>query len=170
MVFSHNADLPVVDVNIERVLSRWWKVDAHILIRQIYELDAAILPQGRSYDWHQALMDLGSTVCTKRSPDCKSCPMQGVCRSAYKVKEKTSAKPNEKQYWGQPRRVWRGRVLKLVTDSESISRRALPPFIAKKFAIKDKTFSAFIISILDILESEGFIVRSKKGEYFLAKE
>ena len=78
LAFTHNADVPVVDVNIERILSRWWKPMKHsnekLPMRDIYKLDAAILPKGKSSAWHEALMDLGSTICTKKNPKCRSVP------------------------------------------------------------------------------------------------
>src|SRR5437763_1930742 len=37
------------------------------------------LPDGQAYDWHQALMDLGASVCLSRSPRCDLCPAIGAC-------------------------------------------------------------------------------------------
>ena len=39
----------------------------------------AVLPEGRAYAWNQALMDLGATVCTARSPDHDGCPLALQC-------------------------------------------------------------------------------------------
>jgi A/G-specific adenine glycosylase len=34
------------------------------------------------FDFNQALMDLGATVCTARNPRCPGCPLARMCRSA----------------------------------------------------------------------------------------
>ena len=38
------------------------------------------MPAGRAADWNQALMELGATVCTARTPACDACPAAS-CRS-----------------------------------------------------------------------------------------
>ncbi|HEY3875667.1 MAG TPA: A/G-specific adenine glycosylase [Candidatus Kapabacteria bacterium] len=167
LAFAHNADVPVVDVNIERVLSRWWKGNEKIPIRNLYELDAAILPKGRSSEWHQAVMDLGSTICTKRNPKCEVCPENKVCRTAFKVKENASTKSKEKEYWSQARRVWRGRILKIVTNAEPISRKKIILVLQNQYSISDTAFLGFVASVIGVLEQEGFMLK-KKGVYLLA--
>ena len=44
-------------------------------------LAAEVLPEGQAYDWHQALMDLGATVCLSRNPRCDRCPVMDLCAS-----------------------------------------------------------------------------------------
>src|SRR5947199_4735716 len=70
-----------VDGNIERVVSRLFAVEeplpqAKPLIRQ---LAATLLGAGRAGDSAQALMDLGSTICTPKKPACALCPLNGDC-------------------------------------------------------------------------------------------
>jgi A/G-specific adenine glycosylase len=81
-------DEPVaaVDGNVERVLARLYAVEtpfpaARSLIR---ERAQALVPQKCAGDFAQALMDLGSTVCTPR-PKCDACPWQESCQ-AYDLK------------------------------------------------------------------------------------
>ena len=54
---------------------------------------AKMLPQGRSGDFAEALMDLGATVCKPKNPNCAACPWEGDCHAhaqghatAYPVK------------------------------------------------------------------------------------
>jgi len=49
------------------------------LSRRLWLLARELLPSGRAGDFNQALMELGATVCTPRSPRCASCPLQGQC-------------------------------------------------------------------------------------------
>lgn len=74
----------VIDGNIERVISR---VDAitHELPKgrvQIREAASRHSPRYRPGDYAQALMDLGSTICTPRSPKCSQCPLISICKAA----------------------------------------------------------------------------------------
>ncbi len=176
LAFAYNADIPVVDVNIERVLSRWWKPMTHsaekLPVRDIYELDAAIFPKGNSSDWHEALMDLGATICFKKQPHCRVCPLKDDCETAGKLALAIPVKrvSNEKKYFGQPRRIWRGRILKLISVNGSITKRELLSDLRKKYRAAELSFAPFVTSILSILKDEGFIANSKKGVFTLANE
>jgi A/G-specific adenine glycosylase len=41
-----------------------------------------VLPMRNVFDFNQALMDFGATLCTARKPQCPACPMRGGC-AAY---------------------------------------------------------------------------------------
>lgn len=71
----------VVDGNVERVMARLF--DVHIplptaKVPLIY-LAEGLTPRKRSGDYAQAVMDLGATVCTPKSPSCDLCPWRGCC-------------------------------------------------------------------------------------------
>jgi A/G-specific adenine glycosylase len=76
---------PLVDGNVARVLSRVRGIDdparqgadhdAH------WSLAAAILEHGSPRILAQALMELGATICTPRSPRCLLCPLRDPCRA-----------------------------------------------------------------------------------------
>ena len=44
-----------------------------------------IVDTQRPGDFNQALMELGATVCTPKSPDCTKCPLKSTCRAYTKV-------------------------------------------------------------------------------------
>jgi len=75
----------IVDGNVKRVLARRLGIredvaDKHVEARIWAE--AARLARGRRPgDLNQALMELGATVCTPRSPDCPACPLQRGCEA-----------------------------------------------------------------------------------------
>ena len=87
---SFGRPLPVLDGNVARVLSRWTgrplvvkrPADAKVLWAMAEALMPAA-PRGRSGiapgDWNQALMELGATICTPRSPACERCPVRRHC-------------------------------------------------------------------------------------------
>lgn len=71
----------VVDGNVERVVSRLHAVETPIPAArpEIRRLTGALVPHDRPGDFAQALMDLGATVCTPRSPACAICPLSAGC-------------------------------------------------------------------------------------------
>ncbi|HZP40636.1 MAG TPA: A/G-specific adenine glycosylase [Candidatus Binatia bacterium] len=81
---AFNADVPAVDTNAARVLARVFglrgkpKTARHE--HRVWTIAAALVPRNRSADWNQALMDLGATYCTARSPRCKACPVRSGCK------------------------------------------------------------------------------------------
>ena len=71
----------VVDANVERVVSRLFAVTQPLPAarEQLYALADSITPQRGAGDFAQAMMDLGSGVCTPRAPDCGRCPLAAPC-------------------------------------------------------------------------------------------
>ena len=95
-------DLPhaVLDGNVERVMARLYDIHTplpaakpHLMARA-----AALTPADRPGDYAQAVMDLGATICTPRSPACGICPWRTPCRAraegtAAELPKKTPKKP-----------------------------------------------------------------------------
>lgn len=81
--FGRNA--PVVDGNVRRVLCRVYAIHGDPLRPQIqnrlWELARANLPRSQPGRWNEALMELGATICTPRSPRCIQCPLATACRA-----------------------------------------------------------------------------------------
>ena len=86
LAFGENA--AALDGNIRRVLARLYNVDEPARSPQgearLWELAEMHLPDGQAGDYNQALMDLGSTVCTPRAPKCIDCPLTELCQ-AYQL-------------------------------------------------------------------------------------
>ena len=81
---AFNMALPILDGNVKRLLAR---LTSHPRPPARDELlfwswSEALLDTVRPRDTNQALMDLGSTLCTPRQPGCNRCPWQARC-SAY---------------------------------------------------------------------------------------
>lgn len=71
----------VVDGNVERVISRLRLVIDPLPASkpELTRLAAELTPQLRAGDYAQAIMDLGATICTPRSPACGICPWRDPC-------------------------------------------------------------------------------------------
>ena len=73
----------VVDANVERVVARLFAIDTPMpAARKPIRVAAdAITPARRAGDFAQAMMDLGSSVCTAREPRCLLCPLAKTCKA-----------------------------------------------------------------------------------------
>ena len=71
----------VVDGNVERVVAQLFAVEAPMPKAKpaLTALAATLTPSRRPGDYAQAMMDLGATVCTPRSPACGICPLIHAC-------------------------------------------------------------------------------------------
>ncbi len=84
--FAFGAQVATVDTNIRRTLWRIFRgieplswPTGEAAARESLALAEWALPPERAYDWQQALMDLGATVCVARRPACERCPLTEVC-------------------------------------------------------------------------------------------
>ncbi len=71
----------VVDGNVERVMARLHGIRAPLPAakRELTAAAAALTPAQRPGDYAQAVMDLGATICTPKSPACGLCPWRAPC-------------------------------------------------------------------------------------------
>lgn len=86
--FAFGKRAAILDTNVARVLYRVFvgrgDAKAHAMKRRLWEISWAVLPHRHVFDFNQALMDLGATVCSARRPLCAACPLRRRCRS-YRV-------------------------------------------------------------------------------------
>ena len=86
--FASDAHVAPVDTNVRRVLGRVFADEIGLdppAGPPFQRFADAVLPDGRAYDWNQALMDLGATVCTARNPDHDACPLALLCTGRARV-------------------------------------------------------------------------------------
>jgi A/G-specific adenine glycosylase len=74
-----------IDGNVSRVISRLHALRNPLgsaeSRQRIRDLAAQLLSKRHPGAFNQAMMDLGATVCTPRTPSCLSCPLRGLCRA-----------------------------------------------------------------------------------------
>src|ERR1700761_3591872 len=80
-----------VDGNIERVVSRLFAVEEPLPQAKplIQQLAATLLGPSRAGDSAQALMDLGSSICTPKKPACSLCPLNEDCIARVRGTQET---------------------------------------------------------------------------------
>lgn len=73
----------VVDGNVERVMARLFGIRTPLPAAKpdLQAAAARLTPRTRPGDYAQAVMDLGATVCTPKSPACGLCPLRTACRA-----------------------------------------------------------------------------------------
>ena len=85
--FAFGQRAAILDTNVARVLFRVFigrgDPRSHAMRRHLWELSRSVLPVQRNvFDFNQALMDFGATLCVARKPKCLVCPMKRTC-AAY---------------------------------------------------------------------------------------
>ncbi len=79
---AYNKETPVLDGNVKRVLSRLFAVsgDSKKTEEFLWPLSESLIPKGSPGAFNQALMDLGSMICTPKHPNCPGCPLKNLCQ------------------------------------------------------------------------------------------
>ena len=84
--FAFGQRAAILDTNVARVLFRIFvgagDPKSHAMRRHLWEVSRTVLPMRHVFDFNQALMDFGATLCTARKPQCPACPMRTGC-AAY---------------------------------------------------------------------------------------
>ena len=83
LALSHGVRLPILDGNARRVLARYFAVTGargeRACEARLWELAERCTPDARIAEYTQAIMDLGATVCVRRRPLCRQCPLEAGC-------------------------------------------------------------------------------------------
>jgi A/G-specific adenine glycosylase len=86
MSFAFGKRAAILDTNVARVLFRVFvgrgNLKSHAMKKHLWSISRAVLPHRHVFDFNQALMDFGATLCTARKPQCLVCPMRTGC-AAY---------------------------------------------------------------------------------------
>jgi A/G-specific adenine glycosylase len=164
--FAYRQGVPVVDTNVRRVVARavHGLADAGnpSATRDMADV-AALLPNDDTAPvFSAALMELGATVCTARSPKCGICPLS-VCawRAAGYPPATTAPKPSQR-YAGTDRQV-RGRLLDVLRASTS-------PVVRERLDVVWLTDTAQRDRALDSLLVDGLVEQTADGRFALAGE
>ncbi len=167
--FAYRKQVATVDTNIRRVLHRIFLGLEHPEPKandaQMLTLAEQVLPEGEAYNWNQALMDMGATICTSNNPQCTRCPLQETCqaytdmrqyslfpsgtvlRQLRKVAEKKTS--YQTQPFTSSNRYFRGRIvaiLRSLPTNERIPLALLGPKIKPDFCPDDLPWLQQIIA------------------------
>lgn len=151
--FAFDRQVAVVDTNVRRVLARiaHGRDPEYISGRTIADTARAWLPAGRAYEWNQALMDLGATVCRSRMPACGACPLARWCRWKALAAGARDVQPKER--FAGSRRQMRGAIVERLrrAGERGVSVRQLSA------ALPGRPRPSTVAAILAGLESDGLV-------------
>ena len=139
LVFAYRQDIAMVDTNIRQIITHFFFHDEKQSEKVIQDIADKLVPTGKSWDWHQALMDYGALELV-RTPNNKN------------------RKPNKVQPFKETNRYFRGRIIDFLREKK-YSEKALITFMSTKYQ-KDESF---IYMILQSLLKDGLIFHSKTG-------
>jgi A/G-specific adenine glycosylase len=85
MSIAFDLEVPIVDGNVMRVLSRLYLIEDEIsqpkTQQQFWQIATRLVKGLRPGDFNQSLMELGATVCMPKSPTCLLCPLKDDCQA-----------------------------------------------------------------------------------------
>ncbi|MGB4106738.1 MAG: A/G-specific adenine glycosylase [Alphaproteobacteria bacterium] len=195
---AFNKPATVVDGNVERVMARYfaWPEPMPGAKKDLKNLATGLFDEyaDRPGDLAQALMDLGATVCTPRSPRCGSCPVSKNCvarkrgiASELPLQEKKKPRPRRfgHVYWitngrGEvlvcrrpPKGLLGGMIGLPTTEWVTGKKMPAPPSFLKKIEITDfgqsarHVFTHFKLELA--LKSGHFSGKAPAGGYLWLK-
>ncbi len=154
--FAYNQPEPAIDVNVRRIFMRFFQGKDQGLPmgkkeeQGLYQQIKSMIPGGKSAEFHNALMDFGSLVCTRDTPSCKQCPLQKSCcffplystqkEKVLFVMEKRAEPGVVEQGKFIPNRIFRGRIVEFVRKNEmkELSLTTLGNAIKEDYTKKDE--------------------------------
>jgi A/G-specific adenine glycosylase len=130
--FAFNNGNAVVDTNVKRVLYRAFDVPDDD--SEFEAVARALLPDGESRVWNNAIMELGGVACEKTPAcDAAACPWRGFCH-AYETGDFTAPDvPTQPEFEGS-RRQMRGRVISILKDADELLIDDLGPRVRVDYA------------------------------------
>jgi A/G-specific adenine glycosylase len=181
--FAYKKQVAMVDTNIHRVLHRIFLgldlSEPRLTNDQRLAFAEQVLPDGKAYDWNQALMDLGATICTSANPQCSRCPLQDACktyaelsqyslfpsgtamRQLRRVAEKKEA--YQKQPFTSTNRYFRGRIvdqLCSLPEGQRVPLTVLGPKIKQEFKDEDLIW---LQQLVEKLAKDGLVDFAEEG-------
>jgi A/G-specific adenine glycosylase len=164
--FSYQQPVPVVDTNVRRVVARvvHGRADAGpaSAVRDHADVSALLPKDSTAHTFSAALMELGATVCTARTPKCGLCPLS-LCRwrqAGFPPSQGPARRPQS--YAGTDRQV-RGRLLDVLRDNDlPVTRDQLDVVWLRDTVQRDRA--------LESLLADGLVAKTSDGRFALAGE
>ncbi|HUO40421.1 MAG TPA: A/G-specific adenine glycosylase, partial [Mycobacterium sp.] len=162
--FAYGHRVPVVDTNVRRVLARAVRGQADPVpsARDLVDVER-LLPKDERASWVSvALMELGATVCTARSPRCGLCPMPN-CKwhdAGHPPSPRTAKRAQG--YAGTDRQV-RGRLLDVLRRSDfPVAKEELDVAWLTDTDQRDRALASLL--------ADGLVEQTTDGRYALSGE
>ena len=131
MVFAFRQALPFYDVNIKRVLSRYfYEIEEQQTLKEkdVKNLVENVYDQEHPYEFFQTIMDIGATLCLANSATCSDCPLRKKCATRPEVDhdplvfriQRTQKNLPKKMAFKDTKRFRRGRIMDVLREEEEM--------------------------------------------------
>jgi len=90
--FAYKKPVPIMEANVKRILCRLHKLISPT-DKELWKIAYDLVDKKNPFDYNQAMMDIGSTICTPKNPQCGLCPLNEICQGKsepilYPIKKK----------------------------------------------------------------------------------
>lgn len=153
--FAFNTGNAVVDTNVERVLYRAFDVADD---DEAFEAAAdALLPDGESRLWNNAIMELGGVAC-QQTPNCDdaACPWRRWC-TAYATGDFTAPDVATQPSFEGSRRQYRGRVVRTLSNNGRQPLDEVGHRVRVDYSPEGEYGRAWLRELLDDLAADGLV-------------
>ncbi|MGM0591663.1 MAG: A/G-specific adenine glycosylase [Halobacteriota archaeon] len=155
--FAFDAGDAVVDTNVKRVLYRAFE-EIHNADDPDYETVAnALMPDGKSRIWNNAIMELGGVACGKK-PRCDEvgCPWREWCH-AYQTGDFTAPDVPTQPSFDGSRRQFRGRIVRTLGKHGELALDTLGPRIRVDYTPDGSHGREWLLGLLNDLSDDGLV-------------
>jgi len=77
--FAYKKPVPIMEANVKRILCRLYKLKTPNE-KELWGLAYNLVDKENPFDYNQAMMDIGATLCRPKNPDCDICPLANFCQ------------------------------------------------------------------------------------------
>jgi A/G-specific adenine glycosylase len=77
--FAFHQPVPIMEANVKRILCRLQKLRTPS-DRELWDIAYTLVDKLNPFDYNQAMMDIGATICLPKSPKCEICPLSNICK------------------------------------------------------------------------------------------
>jgi A/G-specific adenine glycosylase len=174
--FAFGAQVPVADTNVYRVLSRVHHGTQAPTRSALDPLVASLVPGPDApldaSAWHQALMDIGASLCTAARPACGGCPLRAQCAAAPALSGEGGRAlaeasvpyvPRQGRFAGSARQH-RGRViaaLRALPPGVALALEALGPLVREGYDPAEH--GEWLAGLLERLAADGLVAVGPEG-------
>ena len=115
-IFAYKQPVPIMEANVKRILCRLHKLTTPS-DKVLWEKAYTLVDKKNPFDYNQAMMDIGSNICTPKNPHCKVCPLSTICKG----KETPTLYPTKKKRVVPTRETYI--MLSIYNDKLSLTQR-----------------------------------------------
>ena len=97
--FAFRQPVPIMEANVKRILCRLHQLKTPT-DNALWEIAYAMVDEKNPFDYNQAMMDIGATLCKAKAPECDRCPLSEICQGKetptdYPTKKKRTVPTRE---------------------------------------------------------------------------